>query len=1396
MASQAVAPEIEKRLSHESVVIAKRENLTNNTGVTIASGHTLVGEELEDFCSQRGLCPLCARTKTRRKIFKLFKRSNWESLTVTDKNGEFTVYKGFCVKPACFSLEQAKRMTRDGLKSASRPRYPKRWSSVEDNYHLGDDDTVGTSGIPVKSEVPFPSPELKNEMREKPRSKNTPLAIVTHIVQVMRPAITALDLSTIHLRSIDITTLCSSLVANTTLSNLILENCILDDEQAIILGKMLAQAHDMPLTKLYLRANKIGDAGVNAICPYLQSSSTLQKFDISRNECSTMGAVAIFNAFHRNTLTKIKAINLAHNAIWELDEERFGARSFLAKNRTLRVLNLEGNYIHGEGVQSIANGIIANDRSGLERLYLGFNSIGDDGAAILAEVLERSSSLHYLGLAENAIGNAGARALLAAMETNTTIIEISGLWRNIVDRRFIIVAIRRLLLAHDRVGSKRSPIPPSPTNPHSLDDQMSSMSADPDYASDRFSRENSMEAISPYTSPEKAKHRKNGSFSRNGVNGSADDAAQLRRDPNRRLDRLTVFQSFPLAYFDKESSLHRAIPLKDYREEEYTLTQSLSFAVDSTIEVSFKVATPTNFSRFLQEKENRVMHFSCHGHPDYISLENGFGLLHSLPVASLSKLLSASGSNLQLVIVSSCHALSMGQAFVDAGVPHVVCCQREEWFQDPVASEFIQIFYQALATDLSLQQAFDSARKSVALSDHATSKRNLLKRFSLLPDLPEVAAYHKVPIFFTGKPPQSNLSIPKTCSQLPRAPKYFLGREVDMFEMLEALRVEDLIRISGPPGYGKDSVVGAVADYALQRKESYLIDNVFWLPPPPGVVPNEDSLYGDLCQCVDILKDSAEDIWDIDERLMECRDRIDIEMENLRPLMIVDDARISFKLRVAQDGVERFLSHLMNVSQAKVIKIVSNSDASSAISGASNISRTTQASKIEEANFEINPLDFSSTAKLYGGISKFISSSGCPAAHSASEFAELAEPSFISRMPNPSAVVSQRRSDLFVRMGSGIPAATVAIAEGQRKKDFIELIKIANIPEVHVDTLGALEKAIERTSLELEAAIEGRNYLRAMDLERIIEELNEMRPEYPNLSELQMEEDVLKADLAEAIASRSYDKANTTKRDLLILKKKILKERTHASDNGKEATERMDEVQAQIQSMIEGVKLDDDAQSATFIVECGIQDCSFVIEVGEVYDFKAPYPENGIVVWSNESCALGGNPMHDVLLQRGGPTLVNDISSLPIVLKTKHGPVRCSTGNAVIVGPERYGELGTPCLILAVGPLSPDNSMDAVDDDTDTLHHIKIMLRSSYRSTLILARHAGLQALALTLLTTRKTGKAYKETIQIGLKTLLEEVRFSTVRHFRLMASSPREAALLIGMMAKMGYRRQVMLDL
>ena len=71
----------------------------------------MVGEEFENYCRKHGLCNLCAQTKTHKREFKLVKKNQWKPLTVETKDGSgYVVYKGYCVQPGCFTLDQAKRL--------------------------------------------------------------------------------------------------------------------------------------------------------------------------------------------------------------------------------------------------------------------------------------------------------------------------------------------------------------------------------------------------------------------------------------------------------------------------------------------------------------------------------------------------------------------------------------------------------------------------------------------------------------------------------------------------------------------------------------------------------------------------------------------------------------------------------------------------------------------------------------------------------------------------------------------------------------------------------------------------------------------------------------------------------------------------------------------------------------------------------------------------------------------------------------------------------------------------------------------------------------------------------------------------------------------------------------
>ena len=95
----------------------------------------LGGEELEEYCKKHGLCNLCAQTRTHKRVFRLKKKNQWQPLTIKNSDdGEYIVYKGYCVQPGCFTMEQAKRLAGDvGPKGGPSAGKPSRGNRVDRN---------------------------------------------------------------------------------------------------------------------------------------------------------------------------------------------------------------------------------------------------------------------------------------------------------------------------------------------------------------------------------------------------------------------------------------------------------------------------------------------------------------------------------------------------------------------------------------------------------------------------------------------------------------------------------------------------------------------------------------------------------------------------------------------------------------------------------------------------------------------------------------------------------------------------------------------------------------------------------------------------------------------------------------------------------------------------------------------------------------------------------------------------------------------------------------------------------------------------------------------------------------------------------------------------------------
>lgn len=104
----------------------------------LVEGKLLQGEALLEYAQQKGLCPKCVQHVThkrvRKKVGMLRYTFEWIPLTFTDElAGNYTVYKGYCLQPTCFTLEEAQNLLGEHQRlrisrSASRGRLNSRSS--------------------------------------------------------------------------------------------------------------------------------------------------------------------------------------------------------------------------------------------------------------------------------------------------------------------------------------------------------------------------------------------------------------------------------------------------------------------------------------------------------------------------------------------------------------------------------------------------------------------------------------------------------------------------------------------------------------------------------------------------------------------------------------------------------------------------------------------------------------------------------------------------------------------------------------------------------------------------------------------------------------------------------------------------------------------------------------------------------------------------------------------------------------------------------------------------------------------------------------------------------------------------------------------------------------------
>lgn len=522
---------------------------------------------------------------------------------------------------------------------------------------------------------------------------------------------------------------------------------------------------------------------------------------------------------------------------------------------------------------------------------------------------------------------------------------------------------------------------------------------------------------------------------------------------------ITVLFSAPLVFADETNKLHPFAKL-DFDMERELLWQCMKEA-SRDIDVSFDNA---HHSRLLATLTKRCtcLHYSGHGHPNFLPFEDGMGGPNWLNVQDIKNLILGDGevAPFKFVFVSACHSGLAGETFASAGVPHVVCCQQEQELKDTAALAFTRSFYLALAVGHTVKESFDQGCKAVRATPNLKDPAKEMEKFVLLPR----DGNHDVPVF-KAKPVRewpkqprnqglvssrssrrrgslmrmrSVMALGAKSSELstrnmmqedpsPTAPQFFIGREVDMYYILTALlkMKKRLVNVLGEPGIGRSSLACALCHYINERASTITeIQRIYFIKPKQHGGRNV-SCRSLLRQLLDKLQEAGKcRPTDEDNDPEAMLDIICRSLKNDKALIVFDRMETLEQSDDAQELPMILSTLLYDTKQVKVV-----------LTGKHSLGQPSIGGQVEHP-YNLGPLNFANTVRLFANL--------CPHLHTPSErglfFTELM--TFCgpcSQLFPGDPHMAERSREIFSMVGDGIPSKVEKAAYSISKNDLTDM---------------------------------------------------------------------------------------------------------------------------------------------------------------------------------------------------------------------------------------------------------------------------------------------------------------------------------------------------------------------
>ncbi len=249
------------------------------------------------------------------------------------------------------------------------------------------------------------------------------------------------------------------------------------------------------------------------------------------------------------------------------------------------------------------------------------------------------------------------------------------------------------------------------------------------------------------------------------------------------------------------------------------------------VEIVVKVATSQTLQDVLASRvKPLIIHFIGHGMREgegtALVLENQVGMTRALNEEKLGIALSNhKQAPCQLALLKACHSSKLAQAFVKAGVPHVIAVNAEDKILDVAARCFSRRLYQALFNQDAIADAFLESRNAVKLDDELEQLFNSSTweqgvnfdeafKFQLLPQ-----AAHNQSLIIEPADSHEIIYPQWTNTNIPRNDPNFVGRRREIHQVIKVLVESNkrCIALHGMGGIGKTALANAIGRWFHER---------------------------------------------------------------------------------------------------------------------------------------------------------------------------------------------------------------------------------------------------------------------------------------------------------------------------------------------------------------------------------------------------------------------------------------------------------------------------------------------------------------------------------------------------------------------------------------------------